>query len=71
MKVRAVYSIANISGGMTFMTATDNKLITPTELEKLEGKKIWNMHFGKSEPYSVVLMSVQDDSPYDDRKLEN
>ncbi|MDA7809215.1 HNH endonuclease [bacterium] len=56
---------------MTLMTATGNKLITRTELEKLEGKKIWNMHFGKSEPYSVVLMSVQDDSPYDDRKLEN
>ena len=50
------------------MITTSDKLITKTELEKIEGKEIFNMHFGAGEPYSVVLMSVQPDALYDDEK---
>ena len=47
-KVRAVYSIANMARRMTLMTATGNKLITRTELEKLEGKNELEEDFAPS-----------------------
>ena len=53
------------------MIAEGDKLFTRTEVHKREGKTIYNMHFGHGEPYSVVLMSVQPDAPYDDVKAQN
>ena len=53
------------------MNNLEKKLITRTEIEFVEQKKIYNMHFGAKDEYSVVLMSVQTDAPYDDQKIEN